>query len=171
MGQRHAFHPRPAGPVAAGSRPPQHGNLWTHLTAAVVVPGCLVLCWWQVTRALDGNTLSWAYVFEWPVFAGYGVFMWWRLVHERPRSGAPGPGGPGPTASAGETALPPDTAPPEAAGPVDPTVVCQPTGTSQPVPAPVAPVATGGPGEEDEELAAYNRYLAALHASGRRKHW
>jgi hypothetical protein len=26
-------------------------------------------------------------------------------------------------------------------------------------------------GEEDEELASYNRYLASLHASGKRKHW
>jgi len=53
--------------TAAGRR-----HLLTHLTAAVVVPGCVVLCWWQLTRALSGNTLSWAYVFEWPIFAGYG---------------------------------------------------------------------------------------------------
>jgi hypothetical protein len=25
--------------------------------------------------------------------------------------------------------------------------------------------------KEDEELASYNRYLAALHASGKRKQW
>ena len=25
--------------------------------------------------------------------------------------------------------------------------------------------------EEEEELASYNRYLAALNASGKRKHW
>jgi len=51
-----------------------------------VVPGCIALCWWQVTRALSGNSLSWAYVFEWPIFAGYAVFMWWKLIHE-PRPG------------------------------------------------------------------------------------
>jgi hypothetical protein len=55
-----------------------------HLTALVVVPGCLCLGWWQLHRALSGNTLSWAYTVEWPFFAAYGVYMWWRLVHEQP---------------------------------------------------------------------------------------
>ena len=35
-------------------------------------------------RAWTGNTLSWAYVFEWPLFAAYAVYMWWRLLHEAP---------------------------------------------------------------------------------------
>jgi hypothetical protein len=48
----------------------------------VVVPTFLALCDWQVHRALAGNGLSWAYVFEWPFFAGYAVFVWWKLVHE-----------------------------------------------------------------------------------------
>jgi hypothetical protein len=120
-------------------------NLYTHLTALVVVPGCVALCWWQVTRALSGNSLSWAYVFEWPIFGGYAVFMWWKLIHEP----APGTGvdasDPGPDGS--ETILDPGPG----ATPGD---------------------ATGAEGaEEDEELASYNRYLAALHDSGRRKHW
>jgi hypothetical protein len=104
-----------------------------HLTAAVVVPGCLVLCWWQVTRALGGNTLSWAYVFEWPIFAGYGVFLWWKLIHDPPADPAPGP-----SLSDGDAGKPP---------------------------------AGHGDAEEDEEMASYNRYLAALNASGKRKHW
>jgi hypothetical protein len=108
-----------------------HRKIFIHLTAAVVVPGCLVLCWWQVTRALSGNTLSWAYVFEWPIFAGYGVFLWWKLIHDRPAGN-----------EAGE----------DEAGEKGPS-----------------PVETAD--AEDEELASYNRYLAALNASGRRKHW
>lgn len=55
-----------------------------HLTALVVVPGCFALGWWQLHRALGGNELSWAYTFEWPFFACYGVYMWWKLVHEPP---------------------------------------------------------------------------------------
>ena len=55
-----------------------------HLTALVVVPGCLALGYWQLHRALSGNTLSWAYTVEWPFFAAYGVYMWWRIVHEQP---------------------------------------------------------------------------------------
>ena len=53
-----------------------------HVAIAIVVPGFLALGWWQLERALSGNTLSWAYVFEWPVFAGYAVYVWWKLTHE-----------------------------------------------------------------------------------------
>ena len=53
-----------------------------HAVILVVVPAFMALCVWQITRALGGNSLSWAYVFEWPIFAGYAVYMWWRFVHE-----------------------------------------------------------------------------------------
>jgi len=58
-----------------------------HVTVAVVVPSFLALAWWQFERASSGNELSWAYTFEWPVFAAYAVFMWWKLVHEWPDNG------------------------------------------------------------------------------------
>ena len=111
-----------------------------HATLAALVGGCSVLCDWQVHRALSGNDLSWAYVFEWPFFAGYGVYVWWRLVHEQL---APAP----PAGPVGES-----PAPASPAGPVGET----------PAPAPA---------DQDEELAAYNRYLAQLQASGRQKRW
>ena len=72
-----------------------------HAVILIVVPGFLALCLWQVSRAVDGNTLSWAYVFEWPLFAGYAVYMWWRLVHEAPEDTPP-------PASAGDPAGGPD---------------------------------------------------------------
>jgi len=127
-------------------------NVLTHLTAAVVVPGCIALCWWQVTRALAGNTLSWAYVFEWPIFAGYGVFMWWRLIHE-PRDGGHDP----------QIVEPPA----DVTGIDDPRMERGAHGDSG---AGDGSGVDAVPGE-DEELASYNRYLAALNASGRRKHW
>ena len=37
----------------------------------------------EISRALSGNTLSWAYVFEWPVFAVYALYMWRRLRLEQ----------------------------------------------------------------------------------------
>jgi len=101
-----------------------------HLTVLVVVSGCLALGWWQLHRALGGNDLSWAYAFEWPFFAAYGVYLWWKLVHEPPEA----------TSAEGRTAA--------SVSPVSP-----------------APEPT----EEDEELAAYNRYLADLHAADDRK--
>ena len=54
-----------------------------HAVILVVVPACLALCVWQINRALSGNSLSWAYVFEWPLFAAYAIYMWWRFVHEK----------------------------------------------------------------------------------------
>ena len=104
----------------------------------VLVVTFLGLCWWQVTRAIGGNSLSWAYVFEWPLFAGYLIYMWRKLSRERePTGGAPSGG-------AAETG-----------GDVEPSAGQGPD--------------TGD--EEDEELAAYNRYLAALDQTGRRKRW
>jgi hypothetical protein len=119
---------------------------------AVVVPGCGVLCWWQVNRALSGNTLSWAYVFEWPIFGGYAVFMWWKLIHDPPpgdRSPAQAPSpGVGANSGNGTTDLVQD----REAGVLEE----QERDKRE---------------KEDEELASYNRYLAALNASGKRKHW
>ena len=96
-----------------------------HAVIIVIVPAFMALCIWQLRRALSGNDLSWAYVFEWPFFAGYAVYMWWRFVHDV----TPEPG------SAGH-----------------------------------APVASArGPEPENEELAAYNRYLGALAEEDERK--
>ena len=52
--------------------------------------------WWQASRALGGNDLSWFYTFEWPIFAGIAIAAWWHLIHEDPadraaRSGREGP--------------------------------------------------------------------------------
>ncbi|HEV3369711.1 MAG TPA: hypothetical protein VG074_09105 [Acidimicrobiales bacterium] len=55
-----------------------------HVLIIVIVPVFAALCVWQVRRALGGNELSWAYVFEWPFFAGYAIYMWWRFIHEAP---------------------------------------------------------------------------------------
>jgi DNA-binding transcriptional regulator of glucitol operon len=55
-----------------------------HAVILVVLPAFTALCVWQIYRAVGGNNLSWAYVFEWPLFAGYAIYMWWRFVHEKP---------------------------------------------------------------------------------------
>src|SRR5436309_15984693 len=60
------------------------GAVKLHVVLVVSVAGMLWLFKWQLGRALDGNTLSWAYTVEWPLFAGYTVYMWWRLLHEQP---------------------------------------------------------------------------------------
>jgi hypothetical protein len=55
-----------------------------HAIVLVVAPGCVLAGWWQATRALAGNGLSWFYSVEWPVFALLAVAGWWHLVHEDP---------------------------------------------------------------------------------------
>lgn len=58
--------------------------LMLDLEVLIVAPGCAVAGWWQATRALAGNGLSWFYSIEWPVFAILAIWGWWYLIHEDP---------------------------------------------------------------------------------------
>jgi hypothetical protein len=58
--------------------------LFIHLGFALVVAACLAAGVWQGSRALDGHALSWFYTVEWPAFAVFAGFAWWRLIHEDP---------------------------------------------------------------------------------------
>ena len=112
--------------------------LLLHLVVLVLVPTFLGLGWWQFQRARSGNTLSWAYVFEWPIFAGYVVFMWWKMLHEpftRPTDEEQDH-----ATLAGIPEKPPEK---------DPEVEKARQAQDE---------------AEDEELAAYNQYLASLQA-------
>ena len=44
-----------------------------HAFTVVAVWGMLWLGDWQFHRAESGNALSWAYTFEWPIFAAFGI--------------------------------------------------------------------------------------------------
>ncbi len=112
-----------------------------HAVVLIVVPGFMALCVWQINRALGGNSLSWAYVFEWPLFACYVIYMWWRLLHEDARATPPAATTNG---SGGGT----DTAPLSTALPR--------SGDDN------ADDESAEESEEDAELAAYNEYLAQL---------
>ncbi|MGD0378541.1 MAG: hypothetical protein ABSC30_01015 [Acidimicrobiales bacterium] len=133
-------------------------DMWTsrraislHVALVVFVPGCVALTWWQVSRALGGNTLSWVYTFEWPLFGAYAVYMWWKLVHDVPGARPGHQATPDAMPSAGSDATPDAT----------------PSAGSD-----ATPDGDDGPEDAgDDELAAYNRYLADLNASGRRKRW
>ena len=118
--------------------------LTLHLAAFVFVASCLLAGWWQATRALGGNDLSYAYSVEWPLFAGLGVWAWWVLVHTDPSTA----GARGLRARLGAR-----------------------VGGEGDAVAPVAESSRRQVGEEDPELAAYNDRLAALAADGRPKTW
>jgi hypothetical protein len=152
-----------------------------HLLVMILAPGCLLAGWWQIGRAESGNTLSYLYAIEWPVFAVLAVVGWWQLIHEDPaavdsrkverarRAANRGP------------FIPP---PPEAATGF--THPLQPgsfgalgagggPGDGGPVPARRGdgdtPAAVGDEAVGVHALSSYNAYLARLSAGGGRKTW
>jgi DNA-binding transcriptional regulator of glucitol operon len=52
-----------------------------HVAVLVFVPGCGLAAWWQITRATDGNGLSYLYAVEWPIFAILSAYFWWMFIH------------------------------------------------------------------------------------------
>ncbi|MET8086812.1 hypothetical protein [Micromonospora sp. NPDC005237] len=131
--------------------------LWTpawiarHVAMVVLVVGFLGLGWWQISRATAGNNLSWGYAVEWPIFAGFVVYVWWRevrLARHNAETAAQPPADP---------ADAPAVEPPPAA-----TIGSRPA-VRRPVRVTRVPVnATPG---DDADLAAYNDYLSWLNAN------
>ena len=112
-----------------------------HLFTVAAVIGMLWLGDWQLHRALSGNGLSWAYTFEWPIFAVFAVVFWAKTIRDEFHP---------PATEAGEPDIAlPAGAYPAAAGATAAGAAAVPGGAA----------AT----EEDVELAAYNAYLARLH--------
>jgi len=103
-----------------------------HLLMIVLVAGMLALGDWQLRRAEAGNALSWAYTFEWPIFAGFVVVFWAKTIRDEFHP----PASPE-WASSQDVELPRGTVASHGAGAVEDE-------------------------EEDEELAEYNAYLARL---------
>ncbi len=66
---------------ASGSRLRGGEATRLHVTLAVGLVLCVAAFWFELGRALGGNALSWAYVFEWPLLAVFAVYMWWQLLH------------------------------------------------------------------------------------------
>jgi len=53
-----------------------------HFTLLIGLVLCAAAFWFELRRAQGGNTLSWAYVFEWPLLGIFGVYMWWKFLHD-----------------------------------------------------------------------------------------
>lgn len=62
-------------------RLPRREALRLHVTLVAGLTLCLVAFWFELSRALGGNALSWAYVFEWPLLGAFAIYMWWQLLH------------------------------------------------------------------------------------------
>ena len=139
----------PAPGAAAAEDPGPSGPVWRfllkprwlgwHLLMVVSFCGMLWLGDWQLRRALSGNGLSWAYTFEWPLFACFAVVFWARTIRDEFRI------------KRGEVTVPglSQDELPLGVGSVQ-------AGTAAPE------------DEEDAELRAYNEYLARLNAEVKR---
>jgi DNA-binding transcriptional regulator of glucitol operon len=107
----------------------------------LMVAACVGMLWlgdWQFHRAMSGNSLSWAYTFEWPLFSGFAVVFWAKTIRDEfkirrgeiPRVQ---------TAASAEPELPAGVPAPPVQGAVPPA-------------------------DDDPELAAYNAYLERLNS-------
>jgi hypothetical protein len=107
-----------------------------HAFAVAAVVGMLWLGDWQFHRAESGNGLSWAYTFEWPIFAVFAVVFWAKTIRDE---------------------LNPPAAPAEADGIELPASVGPGPGGRD------GQESRAGQEADDPELAAYNAYLARLN--------
>lgn len=53
-----------------------------HLGLVLAELICIPAFLFETSRALAGNTLSWAYVFEWPMLGLYAIYMWRKMLRE-----------------------------------------------------------------------------------------
>ncbi|TDC91015.1 hypothetical protein [Actinomadura sp. 7K507] len=67
------------------------GWLALHVLALVLCGAFLAFGWWQFDRAQSGNDRSWAYTFEWPIFALFVVVMWVKMIRDERAGTAPAP--------------------------------------------------------------------------------
>jgi hypothetical protein len=107
-----------------------------HAFAVVAFWGMFWLGDWQLHRALGGNALSWAYVFEWPLFALMGAVFWAKTIRDEYRI------------RTGQVAPPDEVHLPPGAYNADGTTTGSMTGVLE---------------VYDPELASYNAYLARLN--------
>lgn len=63
-------------------KPQTKNALRVHVGLAIAETICTTAFALELSRALSGNTLSWAYVFEWPILGIYAVFMWKKLLSQ-----------------------------------------------------------------------------------------
>ncbi len=73
---------------SAGTRPPvdwwSAASLRLHATMLLGVAGCVAAGAFEYTRARAGHPVAWLYTVEWPMFAVFGIYVWWRLLHGEP---------------------------------------------------------------------------------------
>ena len=136
-----------------------------HLLVAAVAVTFLRLGWWQWVHARQGNTLSYGYALQWPLFAAFGVFFWIRVLRERVARAVP------PTVPSGEVddqVLP--AAQPDHRQATVGVVWSFRTDLVPGVADDIATPAVAAGDDRNDRLAAYNEMLAWLNADPTRRH-
>ena len=65
------------------SEPPSTATKWKlHITLLAGLTLCVVAFTVEIRRAVHGHWGAWVYVVEWPIFAIFGTYVWWRLLHQ-----------------------------------------------------------------------------------------
>ena len=52
-----------------------------HIALVAWVVICALAAWWQVGRAVQGNSLSFLYSVEWPVIGVLGILGWYSMLN------------------------------------------------------------------------------------------
>lgn len=123
--------------VSASPQRPAHNRPALILLVIVVALGCLALAWWQWEQfeSTSGSGRNLGYALQWPLFAAFAVFAYVRFVRLER-----------------EAEQPQTTREREAEVPRE-------------IPAGILPERPKAAPTDDPETAAYNQYLAHLHAS------
>jgi hypothetical protein len=168
-----------------------------HVAFLVIATGCLIAGWWQIHRAMSGNTLSYLYSVEWPAFVVVAGIGWWQMFHDTPedlverkahheRARVASAEVVARTLPRSALAITVDSdelrtrrlesgwAPAQLAAPDGPGAGPVPAtrdGWSPPIPDPAEASLLDTEAEPADELTAYNRYLALLAVRGKAKTW
>lgn len=110
----------------------------------VAALGCLALGWWQWQRfeSASGTGQNLGYALQWPLFAGFAVFAYFRFVRLETESETDGDA---------------------QQAPATPTRSAKPVAPRE-IPAGLLPERPRAVRDDDPVLAEYNSYLAELHA-------
>jgi hypothetical protein len=120
-----------------------------HLLCLALVLVFLRLGLWQWHRAESpsGGIQNFAYAFQWPLFAGFGIVLWWKTLRIEVMG------------QQDETGEAPRPLTRFAAPPLPKVTIEHRDGVRVGVTTPV-----GAYDEDDDEVNTYNAYLARLHA-------
>jgi DNA-binding transcriptional regulator of glucitol operon len=142
--------------VVTVSVPPRrstHNRPALIVLALVAALACLGLGWWQWTRfeSDSGTGQNLGYALQWPLFAGFAIFAYFRFVRLESEAEADSTEATNVPGSDTTRRPQPNKRAAEAAAPRE-------------IPAGLLPARPKAAKDNDPDLAEYNRYLADLHA-------